>query len=96
MAPSDHVIPDSVAFQSAVNIGVNKVADGKIVTFGISPTHPEIGYGYLEMVEAISDIIDASSVARFIEKPDLKQAQKMLETGKYLWNAGIFLFSAAK
>ena len=42
------------------------------------------------MVEAISDIIDASSVARFIEKPDLKQAQKMLETGKYLWNAGIF------
>ena len=60
--PSDHVIPDSVAFQSAVNIGVNKVADGKIVTFGISPTHPEIGYGYLEMVEAISDIIDASGV----------------------------------
>ena len=96
VAPSDHVIPDSVAFQSAVNIGVNKVADGKIVTFGISPTHPEIGYGYLEMVEAISDIIDASSVARFIEKPDLKQAQKMLETGKYLWNAGIFLFSAAE
>ena len=96
VAPSDHVIPDAVAFQSAVNIGVNKVADGKIVTFGISPTHPEIGYGYLEMVEAISDIIDASSVARFIEKPDLKQAQKMLETGKYLWNAGIFLFSAAE
>ena len=96
VAPSDHVIPNGIAFQSAVNVGLNKVVGGKIVTFGISPTHPETGYGYLEMDEAINDILGASSVVRFVEKPDCQRAEKMLETGKYLWNAGIFLFSAAE
>ena len=94
VAPSDHVIPDTDAFHQAVRKGLDQVTNGKLVTFGITPTHPETGYGYLELSNEIFASSDVERVARFVEKPDLENAVRMLKSGKYLWNAGIFLFRA--
>ena len=94
VAPSDHVIPDTGAFHNAVKKGLDQVAHGQLVTFGITPTHPETGYGYLELSKNTDVIFDVERVARFIEKPDLENAERMLKSGNYLWNAGIFLFRA--
>lgn len=94
VAPSDHVIPDTDAFHEAVKKGLNEVAGGKLVTFGITPTHPETGYGYLELSRPMDNVSDVEAVARFVEKPDLANAERMLKSSNYLWNAGIFLFRA--
>ncbi len=94
VAPSDHVIPDTDAFHQAVNKGRKQAAHGKLVTFGINPTHPETGYGYLELSNNTDVVSDVEKVARFVEKPDLENAERMLKSGNYLWNAGIFLFRA--
>ena len=90
VAPSDHVVPDVAAFQAAVERGLEAVEQGQLVTFGIAPTRPETGYGYLELSEAS----DGGPVAlrRFVEKPDAVRAEEMLAAGDFLWNAGIFLF----
>lgn len=92
VAPSDHVIPDTTAFHDVVVNALSAVSEGQIVTFGINPTRPETGYGYLE----VPTQIDGSVVAlkRFVEKPDIADAEKMVESGNYLWNAGIFMFRA--
>ncbi len=92
IAPSDHVIPDNAAFQSAVNKGVVEAQKGNLVTFGIQPDRPETGYGYLELPKPSNG--EAQPLTRFVEKPDLQTAQSMLASGTYLWNAGIFLFTA--
>lgn len=92
VAPSDHVIPDVEAFHSAVVTGLDAVKNRKIVTFGITPTRPETGYGYLELSKPTSE--KAVDIIRFIEKPDTANALSMLEAGNFLWNAGIFLFRA--
>jgi mannose-1-phosphate guanylyltransferase / mannose-6-phosphate isomerase len=92
VAPSDHVIPDLGAFHSAVLTGLDAVKNRKIVTFGITPTRPETGYGYLELSKLTSG--EAVDLVRFVEKPDASNALTMLEAGNYLWNAGIFLFRA--
>lgn len=94
VAPSDHVIPDTDAFHRAIHKGLGQVANGKLVTFGITPTHPETGYGYLELSSSAGHVTDMEEVARFVEKPDLENAERMFKSGNYLWNAGIFLFSA--
>lgn len=95
VAPSDHTLPDIKAFQDAVSIGKVAAMQGRLVTFGIKPTHAETGYGYLELAEDAGDfqarIID---LKRFVEKPDIARAEEMLASGRFLWNAGIFLFSA--
>lgn len=93
VAPSDHVIPDVGAFHDALAIGLDAVHSGKIVTFGITPTRPETGYGYLELAKPTSS--ELVELVRFIEKPDLPNATQMLQGGNYLWNAGIFLFRAS-
>ena len=95
VAPSDHVIPDTSAFHAAIKIGLHQVHNGKMVAFGISPTYPETGYGYLELAKNKLDSSGTSSVIRFVEKPELSCAKEMLDAGNYLWNAGIFLFKAA-
>lgn len=95
VAPSDHVVPDAAAFRGAVETGVAAARAGKIVTFGITPTHPETGYGYLELADAPGDGGQAIDLVRFVEKPDAAHADEMLATGRHLWNAGIFLFSVA-
>jgi mannose-1-phosphate guanylyltransferase/mannose-6-phosphate isomerase len=91
--PSDQIVPDSVAFQQAVYAAVSSAVDGNIVTFGIVPTRPEKGYGYLELAATAQP--DATvSLNRFVEKPDIDSALAMVKSGKFLWNAGIFLFTA--
>ena len=68
---------------------------GDMVTFGIAPTRPETGYGYLELADgAARDATSPQPLSRFVEKPDAAQAADMLASGRYLWNAGIFLFTA--
>lgn len=92
VAPSDQVIPDVDAFHNAVLTGLDPIKDGNLVTFGITPTRPETGYGYLELSKQTSG--EAVNLLRFVEKPDVSNAFKMLEASNYLWNAGIFLFRA--
>jgi len=92
VAPSDHLIPDVEAFQDAVMAGLNEVEKGNLVTFGITPTGPETGYGYLKIADKLDG--DAFKVEAFVEKPDLTTAQEMIASGSYSWNAGIFLFRA--
>lgn len=94
VAPSDHVIPEQELFREAVARGAVAALDGRIVTFGVKPTHPETGYGYLELGEVPDEKTHSVPLERFVEKPDLDAAQAMLLDGKYLWNAGIFLFRA--
>lgn len=95
VAPSDHVIPDCDAFAQTVQAAVPRAQAGDLVTFGITPTRTETGYGYLELAKGA----DASAktpqpLARFVEKPDRATAVEMMEAGSFLWNAGIFLFTA--
>ena len=89
IAPSDHVIADTLEFHRAIKIGLVEIEKGHIVTFGIKPTRPETGYGYLELVKSTVD--KPVAVKRFIEKPDLETVTKMIKGDTYLWNAGIFL-----
>lgn len=86
VAPSDHVIPQVAAFHAAIALGLEQVAQGKMVTFGITPTRIETGYGYLELDALPKD--RAVALKSFIEKPDTQSAEKMIEAGHYLWNAG--------
>jgi len=92
VAPSDHVIPDAAAFRAAVDQGRAAAEAGRIVTFGIRATTPETGYGWLEVEDATTQ--GPQPLVRFVEKPDRDAAQTMLDAGNYLWNAGLFLFSA--
>ena len=94
VAPSDHIIPDKDDFHKAIKVGLSHVQNQKMITFGIKPTHPETGYGYLELAKNSIDDSGTADLERFVEKPDLQNAQQMLEAGHYLWNAGIFLFRA--
>ncbi|WP_423206922.1 mannose-1-phosphate guanylyltransferase/mannose-6-phosphate isomerase [Paracoccus yeei] len=91
VAPSDHVVPDAEAFGRAVERGAEAAVEGRIVTFGITPTRPETGYGYME-AEGEGD--GPVTLKRFVEKPDADTARAMIADGNYLWNAGIFLFTA--
>jgi len=94
VVPSDHVIPDAAAFRTAVHAAAPRAQAGDLVTFGINPTRPETGYGYLELAEG-GELGAGSpqSLARFVEKPDAARAAEMIASGRFLWNAGIFLFT---
>ena len=89
--PADHVIQDVKAFQDAVRVAADAAGFGKLVTFGIVPTRPETGYGY---VKAKPDGDAAVAVDSFVEKPDLETAQKFVDGGQHFWNSGMFLFTA--
>lgn len=93
VAPSDHVISDVGVFHTALARGLDAVAKGKIVTFGITPTRAETGYGYLELSGPNNG--ETVELLRFVEKPDALRAQHMLDAGNFLWNAGIFMFRAS-
>jgi len=92
--PSDHVILQASVFQESVKQAERLALQNFLVTFGIVPTHPETGYGYIKRgaVAVMDD--SAYPVAAFVEKPDLKTAQGYLESGDYLWNSGMFAFKA--
>ncbi|MCC6303783.1 MAG: mannose-1-phosphate guanylyltransferase/mannose-6-phosphate isomerase [Rhodobacteraceae bacterium] len=94
VAPSDHVVADAAAFRAAVGAGAEAARGGAIVTFGIHPTRPETGYGWLELA-APPAAATAVPLVRFVEKPEAARAAAMLAEGRYLWNAGLFLFTAA-
>ena len=90
--PSDHVIRDVPAFHAAVAAALPLAADGSLVTFGITPRAPVTGYGYIERGEPISGSERSFRVARFVEKPDLKTAQRYVSSGRFFWNSGMFAF----
>ncbi len=94
VAPSDQVIPDFAAFREAVGRGLSAAAAGDLVTFGIQPTRPETGYGYLKVVAKSDGSGDPIKLAQFVEKPNATRAAEMLASGDHFWNAGIFLFAA--
>ncbi|MCL6706557.1 mannose-1-phosphate guanylyltransferase/mannose-6-phosphate isomerase [Pseudomonas sp. R2.Fl] len=92
--PSDHEIPVNDTYTRCVETGRQAALAGHLVTFGITPTEPATGYGYIELGKELPG--GAHQVARFVEKPPLEKAEKMLEAGKFYWNSGMFLFSAGK
>ncbi len=83
---ADHLIRDFPAFRNAVERAAERAAAGQIATFGIQPTEPETGYGYVE--------VDGERAVRFVEKPDLETAKAYLRSGRFLWNSGMFCFAA--
>lgn len=83
---ADHLITDQTAFAQAVAQAIKLAQSGKLVTFGVQPEAPETGYGYIEA--------EGNNVLHFVEKPSLKKAQEYLNSGRYLWNSGIFCFAA--
>lgn len=91
--PADHVIQDEPAFRAAVSRAADLAEQGKLVIFGIQPTAPETGYGYIKRGAALSG--EAGLVERFVEKPDLATAESYLASGEYLWNGGIFVTKAS-
>jgi mannose-1-phosphate guanylyltransferase/mannose-6-phosphate isomerase len=91
--PADHLIPDESAFQARARDAAKLAADGAIVLFGIQPTAPETGFGYIEMGDALEGR-SARRVRRFVEKPDTARAMQFLQTGNFVWNSGMFCFGA--
>lgn len=91
--PSDHTIQDHLAFADGVWHGAALAEQGHIVTFGIAPTGPETGFGYIEQGAALGD--HGYGVTRFVEKPDADKAAAMLARGGFFWNSGIFLLRAS-
>ncbi len=93
--PADHLIEDMESFKHAVEQAANLAKTGMLVTFGIVPDSPETGFGYIEMGESCDDE-GSRRVSRFVEKPSGEKAAEYVESGNYLWNSGIFCFSAGK
>lgn len=91
--PSDHAITADDAYWAAIDAAAKAAEDGALVTFGISPDGPNTGYGYIQGGDSLGGGVQ--KVARFIEKPDLATAEKMLSEGGYFWNSGMFLFKAS-
>ncbi len=90
--PADHSIADMAALQQAVNLGQKLAEDGKLVTFGVVPTRPETGYGYIRRGHALGDGYHVDS---FVEKPSEQKAVEYLTSGDYFWNSGMFMFKAS-
>jgi mannose-1-phosphate guanylyltransferase len=88
---ADHLVRDGEAFTAAVNAAVAGAEDGLLMTIGITPKHPETGYGYLRCGDAIGDG-PASRVAEFTEKPPHELAVSYVESGRYFWNASMFIW----
>lgn len=97
--PADHIIEDGKSFREAVRAGVSAALEGHLVTFGIVPTSPETGYGYIKASKKAFMKIDGfgvRKVERFVEKPDIKRAKEYLRRGGYYWNSGIFIWKASR
>ena len=91
VVPSDHEISTARQFWQSIEAGAEAALAGRLVVFGIKPTQPETGYGYIEVAADRDCVFD---VSRFVEKPDLATAQTYLDAGNFYWNTGIFLFRA--
>ena len=97
--PADHVVKNPAKFRQALTIGSQLASKGHLVTFGIRPTRPETGYGYiqprLKAPLANKGKVLGYRVARFVEKPELATAQRYLRSGNFYWNSGIFIWKAS-
>lgn len=99
--PADHVIRDAAELRRVITAGIRSADSGVLLTFGIVPTGPETGYGYIRTGKAFVQSPDSSpqpqvfEVLQFVEKPDRATAEKYLASGDYLWNSGMFLFRAS-
>ncbi|WP_413297436.1 mannose-1-phosphate guanylyltransferase/mannose-6-phosphate isomerase [Synechococcus sp. MIT S9452] len=91
---ADHVIREPEKFRATVEAGIPAAEAGRLVTFGIVPTAPETGYGYIESAEALNAAAPVP-IARFVEKPDRATAEQFLASGRFTWNSGMFLFRAS-
>jgi mannose-1-phosphate guanylyltransferase/mannose-6-phosphate isomerase len=94
--PSDHAIADTAAFRDAVLAAQRAAEKGLLVTFGIRPTHPATGYGYIEQGEPLAGDARTFRIRRFVEKPDAQKASEYLASGRFLWNSGMFVFSVRR
>lgn len=92
--PADHVIKDSDRFQQALELAIDAALTGRLVTFGITPTHPDTGFGYIKAVNAHAGD-NVFSIQRFAEKPDAETAKRFLSEGDYYWNSGMFVWQAS-
>jgi len=94
--PADHVLRDPAAFTAAVTLAIPAAEAGQLVTFGVVPTQPETGYGYIrtDPRAAASPDTGVHPIREFVEKPDFETARRYVDSGAYLWNSGMFLFSA--
>lgn len=92
LLPADHHVADPASFAEAIRLAAEIAAQGYLTTFGIEPTHPETGYGYICRGKSLKD--GAYTVERFVEKPDRATAESYIADGRFTWNAGIFLFRA--
>lgn len=90
--PADHYIGNQAGLFQALDLGAELAQAGYLVTFGITPTRPDTGYGYLKVGQAVEARRGGFHVAEFIEKPELSRAEAFLQEGGYYWNSGIFLF----
>ena len=94
LLPSDHVVGDPTAFRAALETAARAAKAGNIVAFGMTPTIPETGYGYIQRGEPVDDINGAFKVQAFKEKPIAATAAEYLADGGYFWNGGMFVFRA--
>ncbi|QQX86240.1 mannose-1-phosphate guanylyltransferase/mannose-6-phosphate isomerase [Cupriavidus necator] len=93
--PADHLVESQSRFNEALAVAADAAATGRIVTFGIKPTSPEVGYGYIEFSSSDGTSAGAAyPVKRFVEKPSLSTAQSLVADGRHLWNSGMFCFTA--
>jgi mannose-1-phosphate guanylyltransferase/mannose-6-phosphate isomerase len=92
--PADHVITDVEAFHAAIARAAGLVKEGALATFGIVPTGPETGYGYIQSGASLANGEKCYKVAKFVEKPDRETAQGFISAGNFSWNSGMFLFRA--
>ena len=90
--PADHYVGDCEALKASIREATTHADQGRFVTFGIQPRHPETGYGYIEVGEAISGA--TAILERFVEKPDAQTAAQYVDSGKFFWNSGMFMFKA--
>lgn len=93
VVPSDHLIKNTKNFIKTVKKGEKLAEKGYIVTFGIEPSYPETGYGYINIFK--EPVLEGFKVKEFVEKPDSKTAQKYIDAKTYFWNSGIFMFKAS-
>lgn len=95
LTPSDHLVEDVHTFHEAVRHAIPAAERGDLVTFGTRPDSPNTQYGYIEVGEPEKDLSGVYRVSSFVEKPDEARAREYVESGRFAWNAGIFLFKAS-
>jgi mannose-1-phosphate guanylyltransferase len=95
--PADHRVGNPGAFRRTLSVAHQAVSSGdRVMTLGVQPTRAEVGYGYLELGDELDDGVGLRRVESFREKPDLETAERFFASGRFLWNAGIFVFRAGR